>query len=98
MTGALAAAAWTNSAAGLLYSPWDASSSVRRADRAAAAVTSAFTVRYNTVLNLWRPGDQDGCGAPSPPACAIPAARPRVTAPSTAVLRRSGARGCARRL
>jgi superfamily II RNA helicase len=45
-------------AAILLYSPWDAFEAAFAALTAPLLpVTSAFTVRYNTVLNLWRPGD-----------------------------------------
>ena len=41
------------------YSPWDAFEPAFSALTAPLLpVTSAFTVRYNTVLNLWRPGDQ----------------------------------------
>ena len=40
------------------YSPWDAFEPAFTALTAPLQpVTSAFTVRYNTVLNLWRPGD-----------------------------------------
>jgi superfamily II RNA helicase len=40
------------------YSPWDAFEPAFTALTAPLLpVTSAFTVRYNTVLNLWRPGD-----------------------------------------
>ena len=40
------------------YSPWDAFEPAFTALTAPRLpVTSAFTVRYNTVLNLWRPGD-----------------------------------------
>ncbi len=40
------------------YSPWDAFEPAFSALTAPLLpVTSAFTVRYNTVLNLWRPGD-----------------------------------------
>jgi superfamily II RNA helicase len=42
----------------LLYSPWDAFEPAFAALTAPLLpVTSAFTVRYNTILNLWRPGD-----------------------------------------
>ena len=45
-------------AAVLLYSPWDAfEPSFRALTGPLLPVTSAFTVRYNTILNLWRPGD-----------------------------------------
>lgn len=45
-------------AAILLYSPWDAFElSFAALTAPLLPVTSAFTVRYNTVLNLWRPGD-----------------------------------------
>lgn len=48
-----------NGAAVMLYSPWDAFEPAFAALTAPLLpVTSAFTVRYNTVLNLWRPGDQ----------------------------------------
>ena len=47
-----------NGSAVLLYSPWDAFEPAFAALTAPLLpVTSAFTVRYNTVLNLWRPGD-----------------------------------------
>jgi superfamily II RNA helicase len=40
------------------YSPWDAFEPAFRALTAPLLpVTSAFTIRYNTVLNLWRPHD-----------------------------------------
>ncbi len=40
------------------YSPWDAfEPSFTALTAPLQPVTSAFTVRYNTVLNLWRPGD-----------------------------------------
>jgi superfamily II RNA helicase len=40
------------------YSPWDSFEPAFTALTAPLLpVTSAFTVRYNTVLNLWRPGD-----------------------------------------
>ncbi|MDE3230694.1 MAG: DEAD/DEAH box helicase [Chloroflexota bacterium] len=46
-------------AAVIPYSPWDAFEPAFSALTAPLLpVTSAFTVRYNTVLNLWRPGDQ----------------------------------------
>jgi superfamily II RNA helicase len=46
-------------AAVMLYSPWDSFEPAFAALTAPLLpVTSAFTVRYNTVLNLWRPGDQ----------------------------------------
>jgi len=42
----------------LLYSPWDAFEPAFAALTAPLLpVTSAFTIRYNTILNLWRPGD-----------------------------------------
>jgi ATP-dependent RNA helicase HelY len=42
----------------LLYSPWDNFESAFAALTASLLpVTSAFQVRYNTVLNLWRPGE-----------------------------------------
>ena len=42
----------------LLYSPWDAFEPTFASLTAPLLpVTSAFTVRYNTILNLWRPGD-----------------------------------------
>ena len=45
-------------AAVIPYSPWDAFEPAFTALTAPLQpVTSAFTVRYNTVLNLWRPGD-----------------------------------------
>jgi len=45
-------------AAVIPYSPWDAFEPAFSALTAPLLpVTSAFTVRYNTVLNLWRPGD-----------------------------------------
>ena len=45
-------------AAVIPYSPWDAFEPAFTALTAPLLpVTSAFTVRYNTVLNLWRPGD-----------------------------------------
>jgi superfamily II RNA helicase len=45
-------------AAVIPYSPWDAFEPAFRALTAPLLpVTSAFTVRYNTVLNLWRPND-----------------------------------------
>ncbi len=45
-------------AAVIPYSPWDAFEPAFAALTAPLLpVTSAFTVRYNTVLNLWRPGD-----------------------------------------
>ncbi|MGZ3679209.1 MAG: DEAD/DEAH box helicase [Ktedonobacterales bacterium] len=45
-------------AAILLYSPWDPfEPSFAALTAPLLPVTSAFTVRYNTVLNLWRPGD-----------------------------------------
>lgn len=45
-------------AAILPYSPWDAFEPAFAALTAPLLpVMSAFTVRYNTVLNLWRPGD-----------------------------------------
>lgn len=45
-------------AAILLYSPWDAfEPSFRALTGPLLPVTSAFTIRYNTVLNLWHPGD-----------------------------------------
>ncbi|HEU0028519.1 MAG TPA: DEAD/DEAH box helicase, partial [Ktedonobacterales bacterium] len=48
-----------NGAAVMLYSPWDAFEPAFAAlTGPLLPVTSAFTVRYNTVLNLWRPGDQ----------------------------------------
>jgi superfamily II RNA helicase len=48
-----------NGAAVMLYSPWDAFEPAFAALIAPLLpVTSAFAVRYNTVLNLWRPGDQ----------------------------------------
>ncbi|HEU5348896.1 MAG TPA: DEAD/DEAH box helicase, partial [Ktedonobacterales bacterium] len=44
----------------LLYSPWDAFEPAFAALTAPLLpVTSAFTIRYNTILNLWRPGDYD---------------------------------------
>ncbi|HEX9035674.1 MAG TPA: DEAD/DEAH box helicase [Ktedonobacterales bacterium] len=48
-----------NGAAVMLYSPWDSFEPAFAALTAPLLpVTSAFIVRYNTVLNLWRPGDQ----------------------------------------
>lgn len=48
----------TKGAAVILYSPWDAfEPSFAALTAPLLPVTSAFTVRYNTVLNLWRPGD-----------------------------------------
>jgi ATP-dependent RNA helicase HelY len=48
-----------NGAAVLLYSPWDSFEPAFAALTAPLLpVTSAFIVRYNTVLNLWMPGDQ----------------------------------------
>ena len=45
-------------AAVLLYSPWDAfEPSFAELTAPLLPVDSAFTVRYNTVLNLWRPHD-----------------------------------------
>lgn len=45
-------------AAVIPYSPWDSFEPAFTALTAPLLpVTSAFTVRYNTVLNLWRPGD-----------------------------------------
>ncbi len=45
-------------AAVLLYSPWDAfEPSFAALTAPLLPVNSAFTVRYNTVLNLWRPHD-----------------------------------------
>lgn len=45
-------------AAVLLYSPWDPfEPSFAQLTAPLLPVTSAFAVRYNTVLNLWRPGD-----------------------------------------
>ncbi|HEX6541626.1 MAG TPA: DEAD/DEAH box helicase [Ktedonobacterales bacterium] len=42
----------------LLYSPWDVFEPAFAALTAPLLpVTSAFTIRYNTILNLWRPGD-----------------------------------------
>ena len=42
----------------LLYSPWDVFESAFASLTAPLLpVTSAFTIRYNTILNLWRPGD-----------------------------------------
>src|SRR5262249_44395889 len=42
----------------LLYSPWDAfEPSFAQLTAPLLPVISSFTVRYNTVLNLWRPGD-----------------------------------------
>lgn len=42
----------------LPYSPWDAFEPAFAALTAPLLpVTSAFTIRYNTILNLWRPGD-----------------------------------------
>lgn len=42
----------------LLYSPWDVFEPAFASLTAPLLpVTSAFTVRYNTILNLWRPGD-----------------------------------------
>ncbi|MBF6589007.1 MAG: DEAD/DEAH box helicase [Ktedonobacterales bacterium] len=42
----------------LLYSPWDAfEPAFAQLTAPLLPVTSAFSVRYNTVLNLWRPGD-----------------------------------------
>ena len=42
----------------LLYSPWDAfEPSFAALTAPLLPVTSAFTIRYNTILNLWRPGD-----------------------------------------
>ncbi|MGH2514392.1 MAG: helicase-related protein, partial [Ktedonobacterales bacterium] len=46
-------------AAILPYSPWDAfEPSFAALTAPLLPVTSAFSVRYNTVLNLWTPGDQ----------------------------------------
>ncbi|HLZ23991.1 MAG TPA: DEAD/DEAH box helicase [Ktedonobacterales bacterium] len=46
-------------AAVLPYSPWDAfEPSFAALTAPLQPVTSAFSVRYNTVLNLWTPGDQ----------------------------------------
>lgn len=48
-----------NGAAVMLYSPWDSfEPSFAALTAPLLPVTSAFVVRYNTVLNLWRPGDQ----------------------------------------
>src|SRR5262249_957165 len=45
-------------AAVLFYAPWDACEpSFAQLTAPLLPVISAFTVRYNTVLNLWRPGD-----------------------------------------
>jgi superfamily II RNA helicase len=42
----------------LLYSPWDVFEPAFASLTAPLLpVTSAFTIRYNTILNLWRPGD-----------------------------------------
>jgi hypothetical protein len=42
----------------LLYSPWDVFESAFASLTAPLLpVTSAFIIRYNTILNLWRPGD-----------------------------------------
>jgi ATP-dependent RNA helicase HelY len=47
-------------AAVIPYSPWDAFEPAFRALTAPLLpVTSAFAIRYNTVLNLWRPHDMD---------------------------------------
>jgi ATP-dependent RNA helicase HelY len=47
-------------AAVIPYSPWDAFEPAFRALTAPLLpVTSAFVIRYNTVLNLWRPHDMD---------------------------------------
>jgi superfamily II RNA helicase len=44
----------------LLYSPWDVfEPAFAQLTAPLLPVTSAFSVRYNTVLNLWRPGDMD---------------------------------------
>jgi superfamily II RNA helicase len=45
-------------AAVILYSPWEPfEESFQRITSELLPVTSSFVVRYNSVLNLWRPGD-----------------------------------------
>jgi superfamily II RNA helicase len=47
-------------AAVLLYSPWDAfEPAFAMLTGTLLPVSSAFTIRYNSILNLWRPGDLD---------------------------------------
>ncbi len=47
-------------AAILLYSPWDPfEQAFAQLTAPLLPVVSAFTIRYNSVLNLWRPGDFD---------------------------------------
>jgi superfamily II RNA helicase len=48
----------THGAAIILYSPWEQfEPSFQRITGDLLPVTSSFVIRYNSVLNLWRPGD-----------------------------------------